>query len=516
MPAGPAASDPRAAVDVAHRAGIAWRNATSDSDIDAAFRLARAEAKPVFLYWGAAWCPPCNQVKATLFNRQDFIERSRAFVPVYVDGDSPGAQKLGARFHVSGYPTMLLFSPDGSELTRIPGEVEPARYLEVVTLGMNARRPVKTVLADALAGGRTLEPGDWRLLAFYSWDTDEQQLVAKAEVPALLKRLADACPPAEAETATRLWLKALAAADATRPVGGAADHLSSLLEDGAAARLHFDGLVNGAAEIVRAASASETPARKRLLTLFDATLQRFEDDPTLSRADRIGALVARVDLARIDAPNAAASAPRGAEPRVAPALLADVREHVRRADIEISDGYERQAVITEAAYLLAHAGLLDESDALLRANLSKSHSPYYLMTELAENAARRGDSTAALRWHREAYEKSEGAATRLQWGARYVGALVDLAPRDDGAIERAVTQVLNDAAAQPDVFYERSARSLRRVGTKLREWNRGGAHAAAVRRFETQLATLCVRLDAADDQRATCNALLKAGTKKDA
>ena len=93
-------------------AGIAWRKASSDADVDAAFAVARAETKPVFLYWGAKWCPPCNQVKATLFNRQDFIERSRAFVPVYVDGDSPGAQKLGTRFRVSGYPTMLmLFKP---------------------------------------------------------------------------------------------------------------------------------------------------------------------------------------------------------------------------------------------------------------------------------------------------------------------------------------------------------------------------------------------------------------------
>ena len=70
--------------------GIAWKKASSDADIEAAFAIARAETKPVFLYWGAKWCPPCNQVQATLFNRQDFIERSRAFVPVYVDGDSPG------------------------------------------------------------------------------------------------------------------------------------------------------------------------------------------------------------------------------------------------------------------------------------------------------------------------------------------------------------------------------------------------------------------------------------------
>ncbi len=67
--------------------------------------------QPLFLYWGAVWCPPCNQVKATVFNRQGFIARSRFFVPVHLDGDSPSAQKLGARFKVRGYPTMILFRP---------------------------------------------------------------------------------------------------------------------------------------------------------------------------------------------------------------------------------------------------------------------------------------------------------------------------------------------------------------------------------------------------------------------
>ena len=100
--------------------GIAWFK----GDVDTAFANAKTEKKPVFLYWGAVWCPPCNQVKATLFNRQDFIERSRFFVPVYIDGDSPSAQRLGSRFKVSGYPTMILFRPDGSEITRLPGEVE--------------------------------------------------------------------------------------------------------------------------------------------------------------------------------------------------------------------------------------------------------------------------------------------------------------------------------------------------------------------------------------------------------
>ncbi len=130
--------------------GIAWQK----GDVDAAFAAAEAQNKPVFLYWGAVWCPPCNQVKATIFNRQDFIERSRFFVPVYIDGDSASAQKLGDRFKVSGYPTMILFKPDGSEITRLPGEVEADQYMRVLAMGMNGARPVKETLAAALSRGR--------------------------------------------------------------------------------------------------------------------------------------------------------------------------------------------------------------------------------------------------------------------------------------------------------------------------------------------------------------------------
>ena len=204
----PVALAASAAASSAHAGNaIAWQYAANDAEVDAAFAQARAESKPVFVYWGAKWCPPCNQVKATLFNRQDFIERSRAFVPVYVDGDSPGAQKLGSRFKVSGYPTMVLFNPQGAELTRLPGEVEGERYTQVLTLGMNAQRPVKDVLAQARTDAKGLSANDWRLLAFYSWDTDQQQLVPKGGVPALLKQLADACPADQGETATRLRLQ---------------------------------------------------------------------------------------------------------------------------------------------------------------------------------------------------------------------------------------------------------------------------------------------------------------------
>jgi thioredoxin-related protein len=504
------------AVDHAE-SGIAWKHASSDADVDAAFAKAKAETKPVFVYWGAKWCPPCNQVKATLFNRQDFIERSRAFVPVYVDGDSPGAQKLGARFKVSGYPTMVLFNPQGVELTRLPGEVEAERYTQVLTLGMNAQRPVKEVLAQVKSGGAGLSANDWRLLAFYSWDTDQQQLVTKDGVPALLKQLADACPADQTEVATRLRLKALAAVDAqaaAKPDPAAQATLLKVLADAPSARAYMDVLANFAPDITRALSAKGTPQRSELLTAFDGALKRFVADTTLSRADRMSALIAQVDLATIDAPKGdAAKSTKAAAPKLPDALLADIRAETARADREITDGYERQAVITTAAYLLQRAGLGDESDTLLKANLAKSHSPYYLMSALASNAKARGDKAEALRWYEEAFDKSEGPATRLQWGASYVTALVELAPQDEARIEKAAGQLLAEAAKQPDAFYERSGRALQRVGTKLQAWNKGGAHGAAVKRLQAQLDGVCGALAADDPKRANCAALLKPAPK---
>jgi thiol-disulfide isomerase/thioredoxin len=519
-PIATAAPEAGKAKTAAHdEAGIAWKNATNDAEVDAAFALAKSESKPVFVYWGAKWCPPCNQVKATLFNRQDFIERSRAFVPVYVDGDSPGAQKLGSRFKVSGYPTMVLFNPQGTELTRLPGEVDAQRYTEVLTLGMNAQRPVKEVLAQVKAGGQGLTPNDWRLLAFYSWDTDQQQLVPKDGVPALLKQLADACPADQTEVATRLRLKALAAVDekaaatAAKPTPADQATLLKLLADATASRAHMDVIANYATDIVRALSAKGTPQRAEISAAMDAALKRFEADTTLSRADRMGALIAQVDLAKIDVDK---KDKKAASVKLPEALLADVREQTAKADREITDGYERQAVITSAAYLLEQAGLGAESDTLLKANLAKSHSPYYLMSELASNAKNRGDKTEALHWYEEAFNKSEGPATRLQWGASYVNALVDMAPQDEGRIEKAAAQLFTEAGAAPDAFYERSGRSLQRVGTKLQGWNKGGSHAAALQRLQKQLDGVCGALDKGDTKREACEGLLKAPAKKTA
>jgi len=185
----------------------------------------------------------------------------------------------------------------------------------------------------------------------------------------------------------------------------------------------MDVLTGGAASIVKALIVEAGPDRRALLNRMDVALQRLQADPTLSRADRVSALIERVALVRLDVSK------DETQPRLPPALLADIRETAQRMDRETTDGYERQAVITALGFMLAQAGLRDESDASLKANLARSHSPYYLMSQLGSNARKLGRSADALRWYREAYETSVGPATRLQWGAAYLTALVELSPK---------------------------------------------------------------------------------------
>jgi hypothetical protein len=422
---------------------------------------------------------------------------------VYVDADSPSGQVLGERFKVRGYPTMVLLSGGGRELTRLAGAVDAVKYMQLLDRGLAGGNSAKQALEAAVAG-KSLSADDWRMLAFYSWGTDDGQLVPEKDVPVTLMKLAAVCPPGEREASSRLVLEALHAASQagdTKPKVDKADAIASvksLIDQPELVRANQDILGYAADDIVGLVTDARSKERTDLKAQWTAALDKLAAEPRLSNGGRMYAMLGKVELARLD----------DKDGPLPPALVEEVKSQAARVDREIENLDERQAVITLTGGVLARAGLLDESDALLTAELKRSHSPYYYMSQLASNAKRRGTpegKAAAVDWSRQAYDRAQGTATRLRWGGSYLNTLLELTPQDAAAVEKAATQVLGEVKPDSVQLTGNNRAALDRLSKRLVAWNKDGRHDDVLARLSGGLKDKCATPGAVDP--AWCESL---------
>jgi thioredoxin-like negative regulator of GroEL len=477
-------------------------------DVEAAFAAAKSADKPIFLYWGAEWCPPCAQIKSTIFNRREFQERSRLFVPVYLDGDTPGAQRHGERFGVVGYPTMILFRADGAEITRLPGGVDVTRYATILDAALAEARPVAEILKAAATGGEVTS-NDWRLLAYYSWATDNGRVLPAADRLQTFRRLHDRCPPELQPECGRLYFEYLGAAarDAqggSAPLNGleradARRQLLALLGSPSVANASVDSLLYAPTDVVALLSDAGTPERRQLTDAWRAALGRLASDAgALSGPEQLNVVRAKLLLSRLDAPEA----------DLPPALVEEARQSVARVDAATTDAYARHAAIYAAAELLSEAGLTEDANRLLVTELEKSKSPYYFMLDLAELASKAGREDEAVEWLARAYAGAKGPATRFQWGYSYLVGLLEMKPEDAARIERTALEVLGELDDAPDAFYQRTRMRLEQLSAKLLEWGEGDGRAPVIERLRGRTAEICNGLPAGDEGRNNCERFL--------
>ena len=490
-------------------AGIDWFK----GDVDAAFAAAKAANKPVFLYWGAEWCPPCAQIKTTIFARREFQDRSKLFVPVYLDGDTPSAQKHGERFGVVGYPTMILFKPDGTEITRLPGGVDVARYARILDVALADARPVSDILAAARKG-EAVTANDWKLLAYYSWGTDNGRIVPTEQQRSTFRALSERCPSEMPGECTRFLFDYLAAAAReSEPGRPALDGLAradarrkvlAALSLPSVRQANVDNLLYGPKDIVGVLSNAGTPERAQLTRAWrDALAQLGDTDAPLSTAEELLRVRARVMLAKLDAPEAP----------LPPALLDEARAAVASVDATTPAGHPRQAAINAAANLYWEAGLEAEANTLLTAELGKSKSPYYFMLDLADLAEKAGRKQEAVDWLARAYDGAKGPATRFQWGYNYLMGLLEMTPEDASRIEQAGLSVLGELDGSPDAFYQRTRMRLEQLDQRLLEWGQSGEPAKVIASLRARTGEICRKLPPQDAGRASCEKFLNPAAK---
>ncbi|MBT6571706.1 MAG: thioredoxin fold domain-containing protein, partial [Gammaproteobacteria bacterium] len=467
--------------------------------IQAAFDSAESEAKPVFLYWGAVWCPPCQEIKHTVFKSQEFIRLTRLFVPVYLDGDTDEAQAWGEKFGVKGYPTMIVFNSAGEEMTRIPGGIDISRYNTVLELSLNQMRSTADLVQIALADSTRLSADEFYQLAYYSWFQDTSAVPDDTDKAELFLRLSTSAP--EGELSNRFYMNYLLALTEKNDLEetgqdkldpAIARRLEVILSSTSLTLASWDSLAYYMEEIL-ALPVIDDAHKASLAELWANSIFDLRFDEALSRAEKLAGWVPKLQLAtRDDQP-----------------LAEDLREilqaELKAADEATPDSFERQSVINQISHIYREAGLVNDAKGLLLAELEKSASPYYFMSGLGSLAEKDDHFEEALAWRKRAYENSVGVATRFQWGANYVLAMIRMAPEDHQAIAAGAKALLSEFDVSGELFAGRNFRILKRLNDNLRSWREEQKPETLT--FEPEVEKLCDDQKEASLQQQNCRSL---------
>jgi thioredoxin-related protein len=102
------------------------------TDLPAALAQAKKEKKLVLMdFTGSDWCPPCKALHNEVFATKEFADYAKNNLAL-VELDFPRFKKqtaalekanqaLQQKYHIEGYPTVILLNADGKELWRNMG-----------------------------------------------------------------------------------------------------------------------------------------------------------------------------------------------------------------------------------------------------------------------------------------------------------------------------------------------------------------------------------------------------------
>lgn len=498
-------ADNSQAVELDPVKGIDW----FDGSVEAAFAAAEESGRPIYLYWGAVWCPPCHAISATVFKSPEFIERSKLFVPVYLDGDTENAQAYGEKFGVRGYPTMIVFDSMGTELTRIPGGIDLQAYANILDLTLNNASSAGDVVDSLMTEANTLSAADCTLLGYYSWGQDTQ-ILAERDAGDAFRLMYEACPAnqvAERSILYMAWLdEALSATSAEEdPVpmteeqkDEALGMVTAVLADDALIKANIFTVLFSGADYTKQLTEPESDERQALMGAFQDALARVADDETVYKRERIYTLAGKINFEQM----------YDEEAELSDGLKQEIRDMVRWADESTPSVYERQPIINALGNVLEDAGMDDVAKPLMLAELDRSKQPYYFMVSLADIEQRAGNIDTAINWLRKAHDATTGPATRFQWGYYYATGLLEMTPADAQQIHETTVGLISELQNSGGLFLRPKAQ-LKRLEGRLITWAEENDQMTGLQEIRESVLEVCESASQQGESRQTCEAFLE-------
>ena len=447
-----------------------WYKGTTEE----AFAQARRDNKPLFLYWGAVWCPTCNEIKSEVFSNQRFAELMAPFIAVYLDGDAESAQIWGDKLKISGYPTMIIFDPEGREVVRLGESVNIDEFAMALTGALNRGETLPATLARVLSGqGRDY---DWMLLAYASWEPGNGHALDAGDLLTKREQLIHVIPD---------HLSRERALFATQILQDACDNKEDHALQGQVAAVktqgsyYLDAIFATPSAII--ASRNFIVQRGDILGWLypspaDASYQRYrglwlqaagliETSPAMPLDLRLYALFPTLQFYQMEHHG---EHKENRESKPSPELAARVKQAAHQVTLQIKSEYERHTVISAAAEMLSAVQDYDGACTLLTEEIKRTTTPWYYYSTLAAIKKEQGQIKEALDYAQLARESAKGGATRLQWIANDIFMSVTYAKNDQRRLLPLIDEYYALATSLPDGFSGRNQLRAQKVEESLK------------------------------------------------
>lgn len=119
-------------------------------EFEAAVKAANAEGKLIFIDFFTTWCEPCKRLDAQTWTDASVGKLvGEKSVALKLDAEKEG-KDLAKRYKIEAYPTLLLLKADGTEIDRIVGFREPAKFATEFAASVSGKTTLKQAI-DAVS-----------------------------------------------------------------------------------------------------------------------------------------------------------------------------------------------------------------------------------------------------------------------------------------------------------------------------------------------------------------------------
>ncbi len=447
--------------------------------VEEAFVSAKTSQKPIFLYWGAKWCPPCHELRSQVFNKQSFKEIMSLVVPVYLDGDTESAQIWSDKLKVSGYPSVLLLSPEGREMFRFIESVNFSEFEDMFRAALQNLRPLSELVsaAEKNSGNDSI----WRVLAHINWSDVGTSEINPDDVIPILTKLYPKIPARMDQQRALFAMHILNSAleiDEKKSSSVLQKRKADVRKDShkylKAIFATQDSKLAARNFILHSAGAMVgflKPSKSELRVLEQKWLlaaKSVRSNTNISLDTHLWSYYPAVEFAQMKF--------KSHEKVVFPShLVAEIKRQAAHVNTKAQGKNVRHAVVSSVASILQKIGEVDEARRLLEQEEKVSDTPWYYQSGLALLERDIGNVAKALEWSAASVVSAQGQSTKLQWMASDVQMRLKFFAKMDSAgfredLMSRLSNYYQTAFSLRDGFVGRNAGRQKKLAEQASNW----------------------------------------------